>query len=1326
MRRAILYLLLLLCMTGSAAGFLFRGVGGTGGGGGPCTFTGSIAGSCLPSSDTTDQILGSQPNTSGIINAVKFDTGGNGVLANGGQPTCVGLYQTNAFGNSCGLTTQVWVCQTPGNSGSSWRPSLGEDVVAWQAPPLGYNAQGQNVLNTTIPLYAPALTLDATNGSLPSWSGYITSFRTGVCPSGTDTTAYFTDSVLGAMPNLMEALRAMSTTGETLTVSPSPAGIPFWTFGGNNFFHFVDVGPDTDVPNPPSHLTLNLTGALFGYSLTGGKGVFNIEQNATTINGGTCFWVQPGGSISCVAWDAGLDLTINNLRTVSSSMGLDRGSTRQGITNLTNFLIEDSGCTGGCRVLGSDHPLYINRIDNGDFDAVFGTNVVTSGISNQGWGIKLRPANTNFTQSFFANRTNNGASWMHAAMDMPCRGTHSVSFSALEMNQYSFNFHVNGQGGITFIAAIGEEAYVNAATLPGGGNLSIGTSNCPQNVLLPNAGGLAATITSPKTFTTTTNPSTFWPLTTFSDVNGVWDLGMSGTMLNGPSPPSTGVGPSTSWQGPPGGPYTVSVGNFYAEGTLPLQVPAATRFAAFAATSGSLTLYPIGNPVTVVSNNACPSTCTASWSMAGNPAIFGIAVGDLLIDGSQNPLTVTSIAGTGPYTITASCSVASPFGGGNCLTLPEPGSTVLSASVVSGTYNSSTGAVSLTIGTDIGLAPGAGISVAGTIGSGGGAGNASQLDGSWTTTSGTTGTTVNYTGPTGLGTINIGAFGGAGAGGLGVKPSTIPGLPSTLDQIKKVGPSQITADTTGSGCDGTNTLCNIAFSPAGMQIYHGRQVLGTGVPNTCVVAGRIAWIWPVKGSSGTGYAVNDTITLAGGTFEQAAVVTVTSVSGGAVTGVNVTTGGVYTSFATGSADHKTFTQASTSGSGTGAQFEFPFPQIIVTGSGPYTLRLAQTSGANCITSAVTSQLYQIIVPVSVTWDHNLIGWDGICPNFGTCTVLYTPNQQTSWEPETVTNSILWTDVAAGGPVWNTPGPTGQLILAMTDGGGNIFCNNRSDTGTNALCAIPPFTVVNFSGGISGVTSTGGSSTATLTVDCASGSSCMTISSGTYNSTSGLVTLTVSNSNTIQYIGSNGLQGSFTVSGLTGTGGSLSSLNGNWYAAPGTTGTTLTYQAPTGLGSITISGGNINPAAGATACQPGMFVWDNQGQLPGSGGPGYGPGAPGAMLAGTSITAGTASPYTLYIPPGGSSTLAVSAGTAMACGWGTPSSVFNGTINSSGVLTVNSGLRGSLHIGDYLADISSTLPSNVRVSSGSGTTWQTTYSGGGVSAETMVSVRSDAP
>lgn len=72
-------------------------------------------------------------------------------------------------------------------------------------------------------------------------------------------------------------------------------------------------------------------------------------------------------------------------------------------------------------------------------------------------------------------------------------------------------------------------------------------------------------------------------------------------------------------------------------------------------------------------------------------------------------------------------------------------------------------------------------------------------------------------------------------------------------------------------------------------------------------------------NGGTGYAVNDTITLNGGTHSVAGQLQVTAIGGGgAVTAAKVVTQGVY------SVEASSFTQASTSGGGTLATFNNPF------------------------------------------------------------------------------------------------------------------------------------------------------------------------------------------------------------------------------------------------------------------------------------------------------------------------------------------------------------------------------------------------------------------
>ena len=78
----------------------------------------------------------------------------------------------------------------------------------------------------------------------------------------------------------------------------------------------------------------------------------------------------------------------------------------------------------------------------------------------------------------------------------------------------------------------------------------------------------------------------------------------------------------------------------------------------------------------------------------------------------------------------------------------------------------------------------------------------------------------------------------------------------------------------------------------------------------------------------------------------------------------------------------------------------------------------------------------------------------------------------------------------------------------------------------------------------------------------------TISSGTYNTTTGLVSLTLSSSPPSSELQVGDM---IRVAGLTGT-GAYASLDGTWTATT-VSGTTVTYTAATGLGTTTITGGS---------------------------------------------------------------------------------------------------------------------------------------------------------
>lgn len=115
--------------------------------------------------------------------------------------------------------------------------------------------------------------------------------------------------------------------------------------------------------------------------------------------------------------------------------------------------------------------------------------------------------------------------------------------------------------------------------------------------------------------------------------------------------------------------------------------------------------------------------------------------------------------------------------------------------------------------------------------------------------------------------------------------------------------------------------------------------------------------------------------------------------------------------------------------------------------------------------------------------------------------------------------------------------------------------------------------VSITSGTGALTATGATLTAAdvgkqIMVQDAGTPSTLTISSGSYNSGTGLVTLTMSAP--IAF----GPGTNVNVSSLTGTGG-FASLNGVYVStAAGTAGSTITYTAASGLGATTISGGSL--------------------------------------------------------------------------------------------------------------------------------------------------------
>lgn len=91
-------------------------------------------------------------------------------------------------------------------------------------------------------------------------------------------------------------------------------------------------------------------------------------------------------------------------------------------------------------------------------------------------------------------------------------------------------------------------------------------------------------------------------------------------------------------------------------------------------------------------------------------------------------------------------------------------------------------------------------------------------------------------------------------------------------------------------------------------------------------------------------------------------------------------------------------------------------------------------------------------------------------------------------------------------------------------------------------------------------------------------SALTISSGTYNDTTGVVVLTMSAP--IDFDAGDAI----VVSSLTGT-GAYASLDGTFTAIDTTSGSTVTYNAGAGLGASTITGGSLTLGSGANSALP---------------------------------------------------------------------------------------------------------------------------------------------
>ena len=184
--------------------------------------------------------------------------------------------------------------------------------------------------------------------------------------------------------------------------------------------------------------------------------------------------------------------------------------------------------------------------------------------------------------------------------------------------------------------------------------------------------------------------------------------------------------------------------------------------------------------------------------------------------------------------------------------------------------------------------------------------------------------------------------------GIGVTPDTVivsgSGTSWTVNISQTVASEAMNTAAAGAivtGSLGSGTLTVTAVSSG--TLYVGQTVQGTSVTaNTVITAlGSGIVLSGSVSSGGTGYAVNDTVTVVGGTYSQPATYVVTSVSVGVVTGISQTSGGVYTS------NPVSPVTTSTSGAGTGLVLALTFGTG-TGGTGTYTVSGSQTVGSETL------------------------------------------------------------------------------------------------------------------------------------------------------------------------------------------------------------------------------------------------------------------------------------------------------------------------------------------------------------------------------------------
>ena len=197
--------------------------------------------------------------------------------------------------------------------------------------------------------------------------------------------------------------------------------------------------------------------------------------------------------------------------------------------------------------------------------------------------------------------------------------------------------------------------------------------------------------------------------------------------------------------------------------------------------------------------------------------------------------------------------------------------------------------------------------------------------------------------------------------GIGVTPETVivsgSGTTWTVNISQTVSFEKMNTANSGAivtGSLGSGTLTVTAVSSG--TLYVGQTVQGSTVTSNTVItalgSGIVLSGAVHSGSGGTGYAVNDTVTVVGGVYSQPATYLVTGVSSGAVTTITQTSGGSYTSTPVSPVT------TTTSGAGTGLVLDLTFGSG-TGGTGTYTV-----SGSQTVSSETLYALDFSVIPSS--------------------------------------------------------------------------------------------------------------------------------------------------------------------------------------------------------------------------------------------------------------------------------------------------------------------------------------------------------------------------